>query len=110
MGNLLHNAIKFSPEGSVIRVSARAEDNAIRLCVDDNGPGIPFEEREHIFNKFAIVAQRKATAGVGLGLFISRELVLLHGGTIWVEDSLLGGSRFCFTLPLAADSDTDTKE
>lgn len=106
LGNLLHNAIKFTPEGGVIQVSARAEGNTIRLCVDDNGPGIPHEEREHIFNKFAIVAQRKATAGVGLGLFISRELVLLHGGTIWVEDSPLGGSRFCFTLPIATDFNT----
>ena len=104
LGNLLHNAIKFTPEGGVIQVSARPEGNTIRLCVDDNGPGIPHEEREHIFNKFAIVAQRKATAGVGLGLFISRELVLLHGGAIWVEDSPLGGSRFCFTLPMAAEA------
>ncbi len=52
------------------------------------------------------MAQRKATAGVGLGLFISRELVLLHGGTIWVEDSPLGGSRFCFTLPITTDFNT----
>ncbi len=107
LGNLLHNAIKFIPRGGTIRISAQVEENSIRLCVDDNGPGIPPEDRKQIFNKFTIVAQRKATAGVGLGLFISRELVHLHGGTIWVEDSPLGGSRFCFTLPLAVDSEPE---
>ncbi|HFC08524.1 MAG TPA: GAF domain-containing protein [Chloroflexi bacterium] len=107
LGNLLHNAVKFSPEGGVIRVDAAPEANSVRICVEDAGPGIPPEERERIFDKFAVVSQRKAMAGVGLGLFISRELVRLHGGTIWVEDASLGGSRFCFTLPLATK---DTRE
>lgn len=109
LGNLLHNAVKFSPEGGRIRVSATAEANSVRICVEDAGPGIPPEERERIFDKFAVIPQRKATAGVGLGLFISRELVRLHGGAIWVEDTPLGGSRFCFTLPLAMEAKNEPR-
>jgi len=106
LGNLLHNAIKFSPEDGRIRVSAALDANSVRICVEDAGPGIPPAERERIFEKFAVVSQHKAMAGVGLGLFISRELVRLHGGAIWVEDSPLGGSRFCFTLPLSVGTES----
>lgn len=106
LGNLLHNAVKFSPEGGIIRVSAAPHDGFVRVCVEDAGPGIPPEDRGRIFEKFGVVAERKAMAGVGLGLFISRELVRLHGGKIWVDDSPLGGSRFCFTLPIPADTET----
>jgi len=97
--NLLSNAAKFAPPGSEVRVVVFPADGQVGVCVEDAGPGVPPEDREKIFDKFYIASRNQALAGVGLGLFISRELVRLHGGRIWLEDSDLGGSRFCFTLP-----------
>ncbi len=97
--NLLSNAAKFAPPGSEVRVVAFPSNGQVGVCVEDAGPGVPAEDREKIFDKFYIASRNRALAGVGLGLFISRELVRLHGGRIWLEDSDLGGSRFCFTLP-----------
>ena len=100
--NLLSNAAKFSPKGGTIRVSARVQDAFVRICVEDDGPGVPETEREHIFDRYyTTTSQDEALRGVGLGLFIARRLVELHGGHIWVEDAASGGSRFCFTLPIA---------
>ena len=98
--NLLNNAAKFAPPGSEVRVVVFPSDGQVGVCVEDAGPGVPIEDREKIFDKFYIASRNQALAGVGLGLFISRELVRLHGGRIWLEDSDLGGSRFCFTLPV----------
>lgn len=105
LSNLLGNAAKFAPPGSEVRVSVTPQDGEVVVCVEDAGPGVPLDEREKVFDKFYIVSQRRALAGVGLGLFICRELVRLHHGRIWVTDSDLGGSKFCFALPLGkADS------
>jgi len=103
--NLLSNAAKFSPEGGVIHVSAVQDAGFIRLCVEDEGPGVPEAERPHIFDRFyTTTSQDEALKGVGLGLFIARRLVELHGGRIWVEDAPGGGGRFCFTLPIDTHS------
>jgi two-component system sensor histidine kinase KdpD len=104
---LIDNATKFAPPASAIEVALSLANGAVQMSVADTGPGVPPGEREHIFDKFYIAAADKALAGVGLGLFICRELVRLHGGCIWVEDRPSGGSRFCFTLPIAAENNAD---
>ena len=99
LSNLLLNAIKFSPTRGKIRVTVETGKAEVQICVLDEGPGVPAEDRQQIFDKFYVVKEQKALSGVGLGLFICRELVRLHGGRIWVEDRSQGGSQFCFTLP-----------
>jgi signal transduction histidine kinase len=76
------------------------------VSVSDTGPGIPFHERENIFNKFYQIAQagEAKPRGTGLGLAICKALVELHGGRIWVESEMNRGSKFCFTLPLPAST------
>lgn len=111
LSNLIDNAAKFAPPASVIEVSLSRPSppdgrGLVQVAVADAGPGVPPQDRELIFDKFYSVAD-KALAGVGLGLFICRELIRLHGGRIWVEERPGGGSRFCFTLPLAAEEIPD---
>jgi two-component system OmpR family sensor kinase len=99
--NLLSNARRHAgPAGRVV-LSATAADGMLRIGVDDDGPGIPLEERERVFARFHRVAVRDPGQGRGggLGLPISREIVELHGGAIWAEDSPLGGARLCVELP-----------
>jgi signal transduction histidine kinase len=100
--NLIGNAIKFTPAQGRVTVSAsRNGYESVRVSVADTGPGIPSEERENIFDKFYQIAQMGDVKpkGTGLGLAICRALVELHGGKIWVESVMNGGSRFSFTLP-----------
>ena len=74
-------------------------DDCLEIGVSDDGPGIPPEEQERIFDKFYVVADGRGPAGVGLGLYIARQLVELHGGRIWVESTPGQGSTFRFTVP-----------
>jgi signal transduction histidine kinase/DNA-binding response OmpR family regulator len=98
--NLLGNAIKFTPEGGVIRLAALAQDEFVRIEVRDSGPGIPPEEQRRIFEAFHRLQQSdKAAEGTGLGLAIARRLVELHGGELGLESELGVGSCFFFTLP-----------
>ncbi|MBV8680732.1 MAG: PAS domain S-box protein [Aquitalea sp.] len=103
--NLLSNAIKFSPAGEVIRVTARLQLNSrqqeeILICVEDNGPGIPAEEIETIFDKFIQSSATKTGAGgTGLGLAICREIVQAHGGVIFAENLSPRGAAFTSLLP-----------
>jgi two-component system, NtrC family, sensor kinase len=99
--NLLSNAVKFTPrDGSVVVASAR-EDGEVLVSVTDTGPGIAVDDQERIFDEFqqtdAGVQQRE---GTGLGLALSKRLVELHRGRIWVESRSGHGSRFVFTLPI----------
>jgi len=101
--NLLGNAVKFTPEGGRIEVAARAMGESVRVDVRDNGPGIPAEEQERIFEAFYRLGRsEKAIEGTGLGLAITRRLVELHGGHLGIESRPGEGSCFFFTLPLAA--------
>lgn len=109
LSNLVNNAIKFSPANSVIEIELHKLGDYAQVCVSDRGPGVPAEQKERIFDKFFVGVEHEALAGVGLGLFISRELVRLHGGKIWVEDNPAGGSRFYFTIPLATQEAIDEK-
>jgi signal transduction histidine kinase len=99
--NLVENALKYSPEGSVVRVeSGPAERGLIRISVIDRGAGIPRDKRELVFERFERVKSDKTERqkGLGLGLHIVKKLVGLHGGRVWVEDGHGGGSIFSFTL------------
>lgn len=103
--NLLTNAHEYSPEGASIEVMARVVDAEVEIAVSDDGPGIPPDQLEHIFERFvrgeAGLTQR--VGGTGLGLPISKSLVELHGGRLEVESTLGVGSTFSFRLPLAAE-------
>ena len=101
--NLLANAIKFSPEGSAVRLDARGRGPRVLFRVADQGPGIPHDRREVIFEPFRQLdsSDSRRKGGTGLGLAICRSIVREHGGEIWVEDAPGGGSVFCFTLPAA---------
>jgi signal transduction histidine kinase len=98
--NLLSNAVKFTPAGGAVDVSAAKVDREVRVSVADTGPGIAPEDRERIFEEFqqtgAGIEQRE---GTGLGLALSKRLVALHGGRIWVDSEVDKGSTFVFTLP-----------
>ncbi len=99
--NLISNAIKFTPAGGQILVSATAEADHLRFCVADTGQGIPPEALPRIFDKFFQVQSNTETGkiGTGLGLSIVKHLVELHGGEVSVESEVGKGSRFYFTVP-----------
>lgn len=98
--NLLSNAVKFTPSGGHVTVACARVDGEVQVAVADTGPGIAAEDHERIFEEFQQTdvgaGQRE---GTGLGLALSRRLVELHGGRIWVESEPGQGSRFVFTLP-----------
>jgi signal transduction histidine kinase len=99
--NLLSNAVKFAPEGTTVDVAAATVDGEIRVSVSDSGPGIAPEDQGRIFEEFQQgAAGKERREGTGLGLALSRRLVELHGGHIWVDSELGKGSTFVFTLPM----------
>ena len=102
LDNLLDNAIKYAANGKGVAVSARQQDGAIVFSVTDRGPGIPKQELERVFERMYRMEQQPGAfvEGLGLGLAICKALVEAHGGRIWAESQLGGGSRFIFTLPL----------
>ncbi|MEH0168445.1 DUF4118 domain-containing protein [Roseateles microcysteis] len=102
LGNLLENAAKYTPPGSVIRIAARNPDGKLHLEVADNGPGLPAAQIDRLFDKFTRGERESSTPGVGLGLAICRAIVEAHGGRIWAEAAEVsgGGARFCIELPL----------
>ncbi|HEU4325960.1 MAG TPA: ATP-binding protein [Roseiflexaceae bacterium] len=103
LGNLLQNALKYSPGGGAVALELRREDGWACVEVRDQGIGIPAEALPHLFTPFfrAANASRSATGGMGLGLSVVKELVELHGGRISVESAEGLGSRFCVWLPTA---------
>ena len=98
LSNLIGNAIKFTPEGGTIRVSARQQGHEIVVSVTDTGPGIPPEHLSKVFDRFW-QAQAAGYTGSGLGLSIAKGIVEAHGGRIWAESEVGQGSSFRFTLP-----------
>lgn len=97
--NLLDNACNYTPSDTLIRISARAEGQQVEIAIDDNGPGLPPDLIERVFEKFYRLPGT-ATGGTGLGLSISRGLVEAHGGTLHAENIATGGARFVLCLPL----------
>ena len=97
--NLIANAIKYSDSGGEVLVEAQAEDGHVTVRVRDRGPGIHYEQHDHIFEKFGRAAG-SAKPGTGLGLFLSRSFAEAHGGSLTVESQPGAGSTFTLTLPL----------
>lgn len=100
--NLVGNAIKYSPERTTVTVSTTLEAEAVRLCVEDRGYGIPAEARDRVWEKFYRVVregQEKDEESTGLGLSFVREVVEQHGGTVDLDSEVGRGSKFSFTLP-----------
>lgn len=108
--NLISNAIKFSPEGGILRVSTRAEGPLAVIQVDDQGPGIPAADRERIFDPFyrTRTPQHGPVKGTGLGLAIMREFVLAHGGSVRVGENRPRGASFQVSLPYTGSTSTTT--
>jgi len=101
--NLLSNAIKFTPEGGQIFLRAAKDGNRLVINVQDTGPGIPNEEKRKLFIPYYHPSSdRSGIPGLGLGLAISKQIVELHGGAIWVQSDVGKGSTFSFSLPIHA--------
>ncbi len=101
LGNLIENAVKYSPEGGEVRVSAVAANGAVRIAVRDGGPGIPGDQQARIFEKFGRAdVEGGSKPGTGLGLFIARSIAEAHGGALDVTSGADPGSTFTLTLPV----------
>ena len=112
MGNLLENAVRHTPSGGEVSVSATADDQVATVAVADTGEGIPAEELPYVFERFYRTdpSRARATGGAGLGLTIARRLVELHGGSIRAESGPGRGSRFIFELPVSRRDTTTFNE
>ncbi len=102
LSNLVGNAVKHTPEGGEVRLSAQVDERHLVVRVEDTGPGIPPEDLERVFDRFWRAGRRKER-GIGLGLAIARGIVRGHGGRIWAESTPGEGSVFSFSLPLLGD-------
>lgn len=105
--NLLSNAFKFTPDGGSVSIEAKRTDSEIIISVEDTGIGISKEDQARLFQPFQQIEHplTKKVKGTGLGLYLSKRLVELHGGRIWVESEPGRGSRFNFTIPLKVERD-----
>ncbi|MEX1296325.1 MAG: ATP-binding protein [Candidatus Limnocylindrales bacterium] len=101
--NLLHNAIKFSPEGGTVTVTTDEHPDGVVISVADQGVGIPRKDQARVFERFYKVdrARQRGQGGTGLGLAIARHIAEAHGGRIWLESDEGKGSTFSFSLPFA---------
>jgi len=102
--NLLDNAVKYGPTGQTVTVSTSLVGDTVRISVDDQGPGIAARERDRIWEPFYRLERdaSSAVAGSGIGLSVVRDLVMQHGGRVWVEGAPGGGARFVVELPGAS--------
>ncbi len=110
--NLLDNAVKYGPAGQEVRLGLERAGRAVRVTVEDEGPGVPERDRERIWARWQRLDrdERRAISGTGIGLTVVRDLVSLHGGRAWVEASERGGARFVVELPLTASALPDSDE
>ena len=100
LSNLIGNALKFTPNGGNVSLSARKDATEIEISVTDNGPGVPEDKRSEIFQRFSQLKMNDRR-GLGLGLFISKWIVEAHNGRIRVASEVGKGSTFNFTLPVS---------
>jgi signal transduction histidine kinase len=112
MANLLNNAVKYSPNGGEIVVSTRAEGSTAHVVVRDHGMGIPKEALESIFERYGRVESiaTRHIQGTGLGLPIVRQIMQLHGGTVWAESTVGEGAVFHVLIPRGADAQSVAAE
>jgi two-component system, OmpR family, phosphate regulon sensor histidine kinase PhoR len=108
--NLLRNALKFTPEGGTIRVSADQSDGRIMVKVHDTGEGILPEDLPRIFERFYKADRARGGGGTGLGLAVAKHTVEAHGGVITAESEPGKGSTFTFTLPITSEAKRETRE
>ena len=103
ISNFISNAIKYSPDQDMIVISTAQRGTDVVCCVKDFGIGISEENIDHVFDQFYRVSTAEAYSyqGMGLGLFISAEIIRQEGGKIWVDSEENAGSTFCFSLSLA---------
>lgn len=109
LNNIVSNALRFTPNGGRVLLAAEAEGGVVSLKVEDNGPGVPPEERERIFQRFehGALSSTRVFSGAGLGLHNARLFTERHGGKIYAcESSRLGGACFIMELPERADTET----
>jgi len=106
VANLLSNAIKFSPAQGTVRIAAEERGTEVLFCVSDQGTGIPADQHEAVFGRFAQVdaSDTREKEGSGLGLAICRGIIEQHGGRIWAESTPGAGATFFFTLPVVGTS------
>jgi two-component system sensor histidine kinase KdpD len=98
--NLLSNSLKYSPPGTTVKISAmQTDEGTVLVRVSNQGPGVPEEHLERIFDKFYRVTAADRVTGAGLGLSICKGIIEAHGGRIWAEN-LPDGLAFNFTIPL----------
>jgi two-component system phosphate regulon sensor histidine kinase PhoR len=105
--NLIDNALKYGRNGGVVEIGARpAEHQNVEMWVKDDGPGIPSEAQERVFERFYRVdrARSREGGGTGLGLSIVKHIIQAHGGEVWLQSELGQGTQFNFTLPAEAES------
>ena len=104
--NLLDNAVKYGPPGQTITVGSEVAGDRARIFVEDQGPGIPHEDRQRVWEPYVRLARESevSTGGSGIGLSVVRELVTLHGGRTRAEGTPGGGARLVIELPLAPGS------
>ena len=106
LAHLLDNAVKYATPGSPVFIRAGRQGGHVQLSVEDEGPGIPEEEQEKIFEKYyRCRGPRDAVPGLGMGLAIARDIVIAHGGRMWLESVPGQGSKFHFTVPAAGEGE-----
>jgi K+-sensing histidine kinase KdpD len=100
--NLVENAAKYSPPGTSISLTAQEKAEYVQVDLSDEGPGIPSEHRDSVFEPFRRLNKRTDQHGFGLGLAICKGLIEAHGGRIWINEPQRVGTTISFTLPIAA--------
>ena len=102
LNNLLSNAIKFSPGAKMVLVRTELQDGGVRLSVEDSGIGILPENRQKVFQQFYRITGEKPSTfpGMGIGLYVSSEIIKKQGGKMWLESNVVKGSTFYTWLPL----------
>lgn len=100
--NLFVNAVKYTPEDSLIEISLHRDKNKIELSISDQGPGIPEKERRRVFDKFVRLGDenRRSAKGTGLGLYITRYFITQHGGEISIDENYRSGTKFIVNFPV----------
>jgi signal transduction histidine kinase len=107
LGNLVGNAIKYGRTEGQVTVRAVKVNGDLEICVEDDGPGIPAESLERVFERFYRVdkARSREQGGTGLGLAIVKHIVICHGGKVWAKSEPGKGAAFYFTLPEETQTD-----